>query len=373
MNESEPLTLSTFYDENGRSGMVDFIKFLLMPFVFFGLLGFPVLSFLEGRGLLISTVVSNYVNAISGFAGLAFFTLCGFFVLVPDEEQRARKITRALGRTFRSFLVLFLCFLAINLFYYSYNGMMSQLTAPEFLRLRTPFNFLALNVWPLPIGGSIWFIQSLLYAYLFFWIVEKIKLSKTWFYLTVLILTLAFMLYSGEFADLAKFSLLGYSYIPGGAVTKAIPFMLIGMFLRRGVDKLAKLPWGVYLATFFFGILLSVGELYLLSKSGHLVYTGNMIGYAIMAISITCFAVTAKPLSEANFFGNHGRSYARRMYAFCQPCAFFLWFLFVLLGRLEIWSKISQFQSLISFAICFGLAVLIGWIRYKISTREQRF
>ena len=176
MNESSQQKLSTFYDEGNISPLVNLVKFLLMPFVFFGLLGFPVLSFLEGRGLTISTIISNYVNAISGFAGLAFFTLCGFFVLVPDRERRMRKITRALGRSFFTFVILFVCYLAINLFYFYYTGRMDQLLSPELLRLRTPFNFLVLNVWPLSVGGGIWFIQSLLYAYLFFFVVEKIKL-----------------------------------------------------------------------------------------------------------------------------------------------------------------------------------------------------
>ena len=362
MKNPENSGLSTFYNENGQSGMVDLIKFLLMPFVFFSLLGAPIPG-----------IVGNYVNAISGFASLAFFTLCGFFVLIPEDERRLRKITRALWRSLVGFLLIFVCYVAINLFYLQYNNGLSQLIGPEVLRLRTPFNFLVLNVWPLPVGSSIWFIQSLLHAYLFFFIVEKIKLSKTWFYLTVLVLLLAFMLYSGEFSGLANFSLLGYSYIPGGAITKAIPFMIIGMFLRRGVDRLAKIPRFVYLISFFAGIACSVAELYLLSKAGKLIYTGNMIGYAIMAISIVCFAVTSPELDEDSFFGNHGRSYARRMYAFCQPCAFFLWFLFVLLDRLAIWLRISQYQSLICFAICFGLAVLIGWIRYKISTLRERF
>ena len=355
LSKFKNMKLSEFYNEGLHSTSVSCAKLLLMPFVFFALLGFP-------------TVIGGYVSAVSSFAAAAFFILCGFFTLAPDRGLRQKKVRRALKRSWILFAVLFVAYVALSVAYLAYMGTLNQLFSAEFLRFRTLINFLVFNVWQLPIGSEIWFMQSLAYAYLFFLLAEKLKLSKL--YLPLLVVLLVAMLLCGEFAKLAGFPHFGYAYIPGGAITKAIPFMLIGMFLRKGIDKLARIPWFIYLIAFFLGAGLTVGEYILLSRLGLLVYTGNVIGHAVMAISLCCMALT-KPDAVDNFFGDHGESYALRMYALCQPVDFLLWFVLHLLFR-ESMVQVLQFRSLIGLAVCFGLAFLISFLKFSIRDANRK-
>ena len=76
MKETEKNQLSAFYDQNKSATRVNFIKFWLMPFVFFNLLGFPVYD-----------VVGNYITTFSSFAALSFYIFYGFFRLVPNATD----------------------------------------------------------------------------------------------------------------------------------------------------------------------------------------------------------------------------------------------------------------------------------------------
>ena len=358
MNESivtETPKLSEFYDGNNRAGSVERIKFWLMPFVFFALLGFPITG-----------VFGKYVVALSNFTGLAFFLFCGFFTLTPDPAKCLWKLTRAVKRTGLLLLILFVSYILLNLAYLAYIGALKSLLSPELLRWRTLFNFLVLNLWPLPMGSAFWFVQSLFYAYVFFFLVEKLKLSKL--YLPILVVAIVFMLLSGEFAKIVHFSILGYRYIPGGFLTKALPFMLIGMLIRKYIDKLSRVPQFVFLITFAVGILFAVGELFLLDRFGLLATTGNTIGYAIMAISICCFAFVDPDIGDS-FLGSHGGNYARRMYACCQPVALLLWMGFRIIHP-DLLETVTQLQSVICFALCLALAFLLGWTKFSIAFRK---
>ena len=351
----EKLKLSEFYNSRKISNHVNVVKFLLMPFVFLALLGFSIAG-----------TVGVYISSISNFAALSFFIFCGFFTLVPDRERRVRKLKRGIKRSWLFFLILFVAYFAINVIYLAYANALKFLISPEFLQIRTFFDFLVLNVWPLPMGNSIWFIQALAYSYLFFFLAEKFKLSKI--YIPLLVVLLVFMLLSGEFAKLVGFPYFGYRYIPGGWLTKALPFMLIGMLLRRGIDKLARIPRFVYIITFFAGIGCAVGERLLLEKLGQFVYSGNAIGYAIMAISVCLFAVTLPDIGPI-FLGSHGGNYARRMYALCQPVYLLLWVVVTAINE-EFLSTLAELASVICFAICFALAFLIGLLRFRIAIRN---
>lgn len=357
MTDTTQYKLSAFFDDGNIADKVNFIKFWLMPFVFFALLGFPV-----------SGVIGSYVTALSNFAALSFFIFCGFFVLAPHPEMRMIKLKKALKRSWKFFLIMLAVYFALNVAYMAYLGELRTLFSAEYFRLSRIFDFLVLNFWPFPMGGSIWFVQSLAYSYLIIYLIEKLKLSKI--YLPLLIVLIIFMLLSGEFARLVGFPYLGYYYIPGGTITKALPFMLIGMFIRKLVNKIDLVPRIVYVITFILGIAIAVGERILLSKFGLLIYTGNAIGYGIMAIS-TCLFALSDPVMSKNFLVNHGKSYARRMYAFCQPVSLIVWVIVGLIDKSAL-ATVQQFNSVICFAICFVLAYLVGVVKYEIAIKKGR-
>ena len=355
-SRSEDFVLSEFYNGRHRANNVNMIKTLLMPFVFFALFGFPV-----------SGVVGTYVAALSNFAALAFFVFTGFFTLCPDPERRQRKLIRGVKRSFGLFLIMFISYLALNVAYLAVEGSLGYLASPEFLNKHTFFDFIVLNVWPLPVGSAIWFIHSLAYSYLVLFLIEKLRLTKIYLPLTIILFVVSLL--GGELAKLIGFPYFGYNYIPGGTVTKALPFMLAGMYLRKNIDRIGRIPRFVYLITFVLGVLISIGERILLQNTGLLGYTGNAVGYAVMAFSVCLYAL-CDPDEEEGLLRHHGRSYTKRMYAFAQPVSFIICYIFQKFIP-EIYSFIWDLRSVISFIICLALAFFIGFLRFQIASAKS--
>ena len=353
----EEMKLSEFYsDKKAVSVSVNKLKFWLMPFVFFALLGFP-------------TRYGGYVMFFSNFAAPAFFILCGFLNLTPDSETRLLKIKKAMKSSLIFFGIMFVSFVAINVIYLAYCDALDYSIFQEIFRKRTAFNFLVLNMWiPLPMGGSIWFIQSLFYAYVFFYLAEKLKLSKL--YIPLLIILLVFTLATGEFAAFLKFPHFGYNYIPAGAVTRAIPYMIIGMILRKHIDKIGRIKRLWFTLFFFLGLAFAFSEVKVLSGLGKFISCGHTIGIGVMAISICCFALVYPVVSSRDFYTNHGRKYAKRLYALCQPMALMLYIVgpfiyppFIL--------YFYQYSSLVALVVSFLISLTIGIIKHTILVKED--
>ena len=341
----EKIELSYFYDHRRHNyhSTTDILRFFLMPFVFMLFLRLP------GK-------IGTYVSFYSNFVTEAFLIIFGFFALVPDSEKRRKKIRSELKQAIKFFAIMFVSYILFNIIYLMYLNSLEYLTSGAFLQKRTIFNFLVLNIWPLPFGNSIWFVQSLVYAYLFFYIGEKIKLYKLYF--PIMIILIIFMLVMGEFAAFFGFPHFGYSYIPAGAITRAIPYMLIGMFLRKNVDKLSKIPRFVYLILFPVGLLLAISEIEILNHIGKLVYPGHTIGFGLMALSLCCFALT-KPKEYKNFFSKHGAAHSRRMYAYCQPVSLIIWMItFATVPKL-----FNYINCVVSFVISLILSIIVNRIK----------
>ena len=335
-----------YYNRGHTSRGADALKFFLMPFVMFVLFGFP-------------TRFGGYVQLFSNFAAPAFFILSGFFVLCPNEQRRTRKIKRALKKTFKTFALIFVSYLIINaVFLLSFN----TYWIPELLRKRTLFDFFVLNIWPsvFPMGSSIWFIQSLLYAYIFFYAADKIKLLR--FYVPLLIFFYLVMLFVGEFAAILGFPHFGYGFIPGGAVTRAIPYMLLGMLIRQNAGKLLTLRRRTYIFFIIAGIGLAVLEYFLLKHFGILVYFGHMIGFGVMAASLCCLALSATK-TKNTAITVHGRGYAMRIYALCQPVNLFITVFMGLNIVPKYFGYIMEYKSIIIYFVCLALSILLSVIK----------
>ena len=343
-------TLSAFYTAKNKNyhSRTDILKFLLVPLVFFMRLGIP------GK-------YGQYISTYSNFVPQVFFILFGFFTLVPDDLQRQKKLKRSLRRSFKFFALMFFCFLVLNIIYLAYYHSTPYLLSEHIWRKRTFFDFLVLSVWPLPFGKSIWFVQSLSFAYLFFWLAERFRLQK--WYLPIGIILALFALATGEFAAFFGFPYFGYLYIPGGTLTRAIPYMLIGMYLHKHVDTLAKLPRVIYLLLFPVGLLAAILEIEALGRSGKLIYMGHTIGFGIMALSLCCFAI-AKPEEKINFLSKHGNNFSKRMYAFCQPVSFATWLLTTFFSP-SLAGFIRNYSCFISLMICSIISLLIFLIKRK--------
>ena len=321
---------------------IELMKFLLTPFVCFWAFGFP-----DKIGL---------VEVLSGFVAPAYIILSGYCILVEDREERLGKLKRAMLRSLVFFILLFVIYFAMNLI----NPLSSQAVSIEMVKSkRMWFEFLVLNMWPLPIGSTIWFIQSLLYAYVVLWIFDKIHILKI--YKVLLFLLLVFMLISGEFAGLVGFNFLGYAFIPGGWLTRALPYLLIGMLLREMKEKMKKLQAWKYIVAFFIGGGLVVGELILLAKMGRLIYQGHMIGYGMMAVAICGLAIVWEGMKR-NQLSIHGESFAKRIYAVHNPVYYFL-LVFVMSQVPQNLGMFMSFGGIIVYLVSLLICVVISLVK----------
>ena len=324
---------------------VDRLKLLLMPLV-------CVLSF----G--IPWMVGGIVRDLCRSAPLAFYILCGFFVLTEDEGERHRKLHRAIRSTGIFFLVLTLFYLVLNALIFSLQGV--DWTG-SILTKRVLFNFVVLCIWPFQTGECLWFIQSLFYA----WVL--LRLLDLRGHLPVLILplflvTTILMLFLGEFAGLIRLNFLGYTYIPANAVTRALPYLLLGALLRRHSERLFltnPMIWGGLVAL---GIVLAVSETLLLSYTGKLVYVGHTIGYGVTALALCCIALV-HPEEELGSMFRHARCLSRWIYAFHQPVGFFLPLLLSPFGE-KVSSVVLNFGGIAVFVCTLLPAVLVGVCEY---------
>ena len=299
-----------YYDNGLRGGGANSLKFWLMPFMCFVLYGFPFPQ----------TMLSSYITVFSRFAAPASFILCGFFVLPTDREIRLQKLGRALRRSAGFFFSLFVVYLTVNIIYLQVRHVY---WVPEVLRTRILFNFFVLNMWPFSAtGSSIWFIQSLFYAYAVLLIADKLNLLR--FYKVFMAILFAVMLLSGELAGVIGLeSFTGYPFIPGGAVTRALPYLLLGMFIRENAATFLKPGKLVYFLLIIAGFALAYGEVMFLGVTGYYVYSGHLLGLGLVAAALCCWALSL-PRSIDSFSAMHGRSYSKRIYAIAPLAAFTL-------------------------------------------------
>ena len=323
----------------------DRLKLLLMPIV-------CILSF--GIPWMVGGIVRDLCRA----APLAFYILCGFFVLTEEEGDRHRKLHRAIRSTGIFFLVLTLFYLGLNALVFSLQGVD---WVGSVLTKRVLFNFVVLCIWPFQTGECLWFIQSLFYAWVLLWLLD-LRGHLPSLILPLFIVTTILMLLVGEFAGLIHLNLLGYTYIPANALTRALPYLLLGALLRRHTERLFRinpLIWGGLVAL---GIVLAVSEALLLSYTGKLVYTGHTIGYGVTALALCCIALV-HPEEELGGMFRHSRCLARFIYAFHQPVGLFLPLLLAPFGA-KIASVVLNFGGIAVFVFTLLPALLVGACEY---------
>lgn len=321
--------LEDYYSKGFRNTGAGYLRFILMAFVCFWNYGFP-----EPTGI---------VSAISGFAIPCFYILSGYFILPSDMELSTKRTVRKIKRSALCMAFMFLVYLLINIIVCVIKHISVKVTK------RVIFNFLVLNLWPLPIGSNIWFIQAMLYAYIVILIAHKLGMMK--FYKPVLIITLIIMLLTGEFAGLIHFNVLGYNYIPGNWLTRALPYILIGKLIRDNEDRLLKSKMWKCLLITVVGALLAIGEIVLLGKTGLLVYEGHMIGYGVMAVAVCCMALS-KPMGHLNPITYFDTELSGVIYLFIEP----IYYALGLIAGKDNFGLFAYFGGIAAYLVCIMLA-----------------
>lgn len=287
--------------DNNNVEMLDFnctgyLRLILMLFICFWAFGCP-----EPTGI---------VNSLSGFAIPAFFVLSGFYVLDTNREVRLEKVLRKIKRSALCFAFVFLFYFVLNVAVLLLNHMTPTISK------RMIFNFFVLNLWPFQIGDNIWFIQAMLYAYIVIFILDKLKLMR--FYRILLVILFVFMLLTGEFSGVIRFNILGYQYIPGNWLTRALPYILLGKLLRDIKEKLMEIKFWKYLIAFVVGGGLVILELFILVLTGTLRSEAHMFGYAIMAVAVCGLAISI-PIGVGNRVVHFDTAISGFIYVFMNP------------------------------------------------------
>ena len=161
-------------------------------------------------------------GVIFGFTFPSLFIISGYVVLWESDDTEKR-ILRTIRRTAICFVILGICYFGLSLVLEpSYT--LATISTKKFW-----FDFILLNVWSLPIGSTIWFVQSLLYAYIIIYVIYKLKLLR--FDILFVVLCLAVTLLTGELASVVGVNFFGHNCIGGNFLTRALPYILIGCFI----------------------------------------------------------------------------------------------------------------------------------------------
>lgn len=332
---------------------IDRVRFVLMFFLSIQILGFP-------------TAIGGYVQVICGFVPVAFYILSGYLVL-REAHDREQRILRTIKRTAITFAVLAAVYFVINIFYYKYISinMFSALSSK-----RTWFNFIVLNVWPFDIGGTIWYVQALLYAYIFIYILEKFNLLR--FDWIIAVICLIPTVLTGELAGVINFNFLQYSYIAGNFFTRAIPYVLIGCALHRRNDLFYRIRTGGYITGIAVGAVMSFFEIFILNIFGVGGYYGHLIGMPITAISVCMLAIKdGKDFSRKERKYLPSRTENKIFYYILQPFGIAVsTVLFAVFGY-ESMGVLTGFVGIFSFLICYAVVLVCKFIRKKLRRRKR--
>ncbi len=253
----------------------------------------------------------SYTSALFSFAPPVFFILSGFLVL-RESENTEKRIMRTIKRTGLCFLILCVVYVILSLI------VNKEMTVSEITQKSFWADFIVFNVWSLPVGSTVWYVQSLLYAYIFIYILKKLNLLK--YDIFIALPFLIFAVISGEFSSLFGFKLFWHTYLGGNFATRAIPYVLIGAFIRREKDLLIPKRRFTYLALTVFGFALIIAEYFALSFTEKLYYPGYMIGTAVVSFSLCCtcfFADTDNVRKE--YFKGFNRFEMMIPYFVCSP------------------------------------------------------
>ena len=317
------------------------LKFFLMPFVCFASFGF-----LGAYG--------NIVSRLSLFAPIAFYILCGF-LSTAKEERHPEIYGKLMKRSAGQFAIVFMILIIMNGILMGITGSFAEII-PMYFTKRILFNAIVMCTWPFQMGETIWFIQSLFYARVILFFMNKYDLMKH--YKKVLLATALLTVLFGEFAGIIHFNFHGYTYIPGNAITRALPYMLLGrLIFEKRHSLFARPSWNYYLA-FLAGIAAAIAEIIILSRIGRLVYTGHMIGYGIMAFAACCLFLKKTDVHRKNYFYQHGRNYSWRIYVLSQPIGHLL-FLFASFVSPGVYLLMNFLGGIIVYLVCLIITFVI--------------
>lgn len=282
---------------------LDVLRLVLAFFVCIKALGAP-------------TLFSSYLQAFSTFIIPSFYIINGFLVLRESShfEQRLR---RAIKRSGITFLVLMGFYALCSVLIQPYLNASFLDGIRPFLSKSALVEFLIFNIWPLTVGGTIWFLQGLFYGYVIIYLLHRFGLMKLEKILLPLLLVFSYT--CGEFAGVLHINPLGRHYISSNFLTSALPYLLLGRLLNTKRHTLQKKHRLFFLMLSVAGLILFALEHFLLGSFGMLLTTSQFVGTTVFAAAICCYCFTHPYLRRFSSRPVPGNRIAKLVYWLHNP------------------------------------------------------
>ena len=176
--------------------------------------------------------IGKALVAISRFAVPVFFLISGFYSFYVDEEYALKKYEK---RIIRLIILIIISNIIYTLFY--------SITDPNYkimslFTVKQCITYIFFNVAPSK-GYHLWFLQALLYCYLIFWGMTKLKVKISKGYILIPILILLALI----FCEL--FIFMGIKIHPmyyRNFLFMGLPFFYLGYFIHDKESKINEMP-----------------------------------------------------------------------------------------------------------------------------------
>lgn len=281
-------------------------------------------------------IICGYIWTNLYFAVPFFYLVSGYFLKEYDSDELKYKVIRRMKRIFKIFICTAIIYLMINISYFViYKGIDIYTYLEHNLSLNRVFNFIILNVWPFHIGGAIWFLQAMVYSYLFILLLIKTKLIKYESYIVIVLLIL-----NAVFGEFSRW--LGLPLVQASVFTRALPYMLLGRVIGNNEHKIAKIKKMHLCLLIITSAILCMSEYYLLSVNNVLGYIGHYQGNTLLSVTLLIFAIQNKHSMKNTVLYKLGAEYSLAIYLIHQPLGMMLE---PHLGRLSIVSPIIIFVA----------------------------
>ena len=250
-------------------------------------------------------VTGEIFNAAARFAVPFFFMISGYFCWRKDGNAGAR-IPGKIRHTFFLCVTSFGFYLVWQWIWHIIEGKSPVLWFQELFEKENIRNFLYYNN-TTDIKWHLWFLPALLYCYVLFWLVEKLRAQKpAGFLIPVLLLCHFYMeeaaVFTGKEYRVMEFR----NYLYTG-----FPFFMAGYWIHRRQEHLKKYlkSRAVYVGMIL-GLVMSVGEYFLLGQME--LFTGSVI----LTFSLFFLGIIKEKEKAPSFLAEIGVKYSFFIYLF---------------------------------------------------------
>ena len=198
---------------------------------------------------------SLLIDALCRFAVPFFFLISGFYSFFENDKKAIEKYKLRIIRLIKLFIIA-------NLLYFVFNIITLNLNWLEYLisifTLKAIINLIIFN--QSPIVQHLWFIGALIYCYILYYILLKIKLSPKKLYILIPILLIALTLL-GEMSIYHGFKIDIYVY--RNFLFTGLPFFTLGYLIH---EKNINISEKIIIIAFISGLILTLMESQLIGK-----------------------------------------------------------------------------------------------------------